>query len=159
MPAATVLVVDDDPVIQKLLQVNFELEGYKVITASDGVEGLARARADHPDAIILDIMMPKMNGLEVARALKADAATENIPVLLLSAKAQASDVAVGMERRPPRLPTHPPPPPPPTPRRPPPPHTGEGPFFRPSSAMAVSRILNFWILPVTVMGNSSANRT
>jgi DNA-binding response OmpR family regulator len=97
MPSATVLVVDDDPVIQKLLQVNFELEGYKVITASDGVEGLARARADRPDAIILDIMMPRMNGLEVARALKADASTEGIPVLLLSAKAQASDVAVGIE--------------------------------------------------------------
>jgi DNA-binding response OmpR family regulator len=97
MPGATVLVVDDDPVIQKLLQVNFELEGYKVITASDGVEGLARARADHPDAIILDIMMPRMNGLDVARALKADVETEAIPVLLLSAKAQASDVAVGME--------------------------------------------------------------
>ena len=97
MPAATVLVVDDDPVIQKLLQVNFELEGYKVITASDGVEGLERARADLPDAIILDIMMPKMNGLEVARALKASDDTKDIPVLLLSAKAQASDVAVGME--------------------------------------------------------------
>ena len=97
MPAATVLVVDDDPVIQKLLQVNFELEGYKVITASDGVEGLARAQADHPDAIILDIMMPRMNGLEVARALKADPSTDAIPVLLLSAKAQASDVAIGME--------------------------------------------------------------
>ncbi|HZQ86056.1 MAG TPA: response regulator [Acidimicrobiales bacterium] len=97
MPAATVLVVDDDPVIQKLLQVNFELEGYKVITASDGIEGLERARADLPDAIILDIMMPKMNGLDVARALKASDDTKDIPVLLLSAKAQASDVAVGME--------------------------------------------------------------
>ncbi|MBV8693628.1 MAG: response regulator [Actinobacteria bacterium] len=97
MPAGTVLVVDDDPVIQKLLQVNFELEGYKVITASDGIEGLERARADLPDAIILDIMMPKMNGLDVARALKGDDDTKGIPVLLLSAKAQASDVAVGME--------------------------------------------------------------
>ncbi|MBV8958687.1 MAG: response regulator [Actinobacteria bacterium] len=97
MPAGTVLVVDDDPVIQKLLQVNFELEGYKVITASDGIEGLERARADLPDAIILDIMMPKMNGLDVARALKGDDDTKGIPALLLSAKAQASDVAVGME--------------------------------------------------------------
>ena len=91
------LVVDDDPVIQKLLQVNFELEGYKVLTASDGVEGLERARAELPDAIILDIMMPKMNGLDVARALKASDDTKDIPVLLLSAKAQASDVAQGME--------------------------------------------------------------
>jgi DNA-binding response OmpR family regulator len=97
MPGGTVLVVDDDPVIQKLLQVNFELEGYKVLTASDGVEGLERARAELPDAIILDIMMPRMNGLEVARALKASDDTRDIPVLLLSAKAQASDVAQGME--------------------------------------------------------------
>jgi DNA-binding response OmpR family regulator len=97
MPGGTVLVVDDDPVIQKLLQVNFELEGYKVLTASDGVEGLERARAELPDAIILDIMMPRMNGLEVARALKASDETRDIPVLLLSAKAQASDVAQGME--------------------------------------------------------------
>jgi DNA-binding response OmpR family regulator len=97
MPGGTVLVVDDDPVIQKLLQVNFELEGYKVLTASDGIEGLERARAELPDAIILDIMMPRMNGLEVARALKASDDTRDIPVLLLSAKAQASDVAQGME--------------------------------------------------------------
>ena len=97
MPGGTVLVVDDDPVIQKLLQVNFELEGYKVLTASDGVEGLERARAELPDAIILDIMMPRMNGLEVARALKASDDTRDIPVLLLSAKAQASDVTQGME--------------------------------------------------------------
>jgi DNA-binding response OmpR family regulator len=97
MPEATVLVVDDDPVIQKLLQVNFELEGYQVITAGDGLEGLARARGDRPDVIILDIMMPKMNGLDVARALKADTSTEGIPVLLLSARAQASDVQVGLD--------------------------------------------------------------
>ena len=91
----TVLVVDDDPVIQKLLQVNFEMEGYSVITASDGVEGLETARRELPDAIVLDVMMPKMDGLEVARTLKADESTRSIPILLLSAKAQQADVQAG----------------------------------------------------------------
>ncbi|TML42554.1 MAG: response regulator [Actinobacteria bacterium] len=97
MPAARVLVVDDDPVIQKLLQVNFEMEGYSVITASDGAEGLERARTERPDIVILDVMMPKMNGLEVASALKADAATAGIPIILLSAKAQEADVQAGRQ--------------------------------------------------------------
>lgn len=91
----TVLVVDDDPVIVKLLQVNFEMEGYTVITAGDGEEGLARARADQPDIVLCDVMMPKMNGLQVAEELKADATTSEIPIILLSAKAQAADVQAG----------------------------------------------------------------
>src|SRR5260221_3493949 len=78
MPEATVLVVDDDPVIQKLLQVNFEMEGYTVLTAGDGEEGLERARAELPDVIVLDVMMPKMNGLDVAHALKGDNSTSGI---------------------------------------------------------------------------------
>jgi DNA-binding response OmpR family regulator len=94
---ATVLVVDDDPVIQKLLQVNFEMEDYTVLTASDGVEGLARAREERPDIVVLDIMMPRMNGLEVASALKADPDTARIPVILLSAKAQGSDLQAGSD--------------------------------------------------------------
>ena len=97
MPAARVLVVDDDPVIQKLLKVNFEMEGYEVLSAADGAEGLDQAKSG-PDVIILDVMMPKMNGLEVLAALKADAGTENIPVILLSAKAQAGDVQAGLDR-------------------------------------------------------------
>ncbi len=95
MAGETVLVVDDDPVIQKLLQVNFEMEGYTVLTAGDGLEGLERARAETPDIIICDIMMPRMDGLEVTRALKGDPATSGIPILLLSAKAQQADVAAG----------------------------------------------------------------
>ena len=97
MPAK-VLVVDDDPVIQKLLRVNFEMEGYDVLSAADGAEGLDQARAGQPDVIILDVMMPKMNGLEVLAALKADAGTDAIPVILLSAKAQAGDVQAGLDR-------------------------------------------------------------
>ena len=97
MAVQTVLVVDDDPVIVKLLQVNFEMEGYHVITAGDGEEGLARARADSPDIVLLDVMMPKMDGLQVATALKGDPATNAIPILLLSAKAQAADVQAGKD--------------------------------------------------------------
>lgn len=89
--------IDDDPVIVKLLQVNFEIEGYAVISAENGVNGLARAHDEQPDLIILDVMMPGMNGLDVARTLKGSEATRAIPIILLSAKAQANDVAVGRE--------------------------------------------------------------
>jgi DNA-binding response OmpR family regulator len=91
------LVIDDDPVIIKLLQVNFEIEGYRVIAAENGPSGLVRARADQPDLIILDVMMPGMNGLDVARELKGSPETDAIPIILLSAKAQANDVARGRE--------------------------------------------------------------
>jgi DNA-binding response OmpR family regulator len=98
MPAAaTILVVDDDPVIQKLLSVNFEMEGYNVVTAGDGVEGLARIADGVPDLVLLDVMMPRMDGLEVVRRLKADLTTAMIPVILLSAKAQATDVSGGLD--------------------------------------------------------------
>src|SRR4051794_23139197 len=95
--ASTVLVVDDDPVIVKLLQVNFEMEGYHVLTAGDGEEGLAKARAERPDVVLLDVMMPKMDGLQVATALRVDPDTRAIPILLLSAKAQAADVQAGKD--------------------------------------------------------------
>ncbi len=93
---ATVLVVDDDPVIVDLLRVNFEMEGYKVISAGDGEEGLALARQEHPDVIVLDVMMPRLDGLGMARRLREDPDGRSTPILLLSAKAQASDIAAGM---------------------------------------------------------------
>lgn len=94
--AATVLVVDDDPVIVTLLRVNFELEGWTVLSAANGEEGLALARAQHPDVVVCDVMMPRLDGLAVARTLRDDPATEQIPVLLLSAKAQGSDITAGL---------------------------------------------------------------
>ncbi|HEX7166961.1 MAG TPA: response regulator [Acidimicrobiales bacterium] len=97
MPDAKVLLVDDDPVILKLLQVNFEMEGYTVVTASDGVEGLEKAQAERPDIVLLDIMMPRMDGLQVTKALKGSDDTKDIPIILLSAKAQASDVQAGKD--------------------------------------------------------------
>lgn len=95
MAGPTVLVVDDDPVIQKLLQVNFEMEGYEVVLAGDGVEALEKARELAPDLIVLDVMMPRMDGLEAAARLKQDPATAGIPIIMLSAKAQDADVKAG----------------------------------------------------------------
>jgi len=96
MPA-TILVVDDDPVIQKLLAVNFEMEGYRVLTADDGVGGLEQVAACRPDLVVLDVMMPRLDGIGVVRQLKSDVTTSGIPVVLLSAKAQSTDVSGGLE--------------------------------------------------------------
>ena len=97
MAQVSVLVVDDDPVIQRLLQVNFELEGIDVSIAVDGEEGLAKAKASPPDVVISDIMMPKMNGLELLDALRAEPSLAHLPIILLSAKAQVADVQRGLE--------------------------------------------------------------
>lgn len=97
MAPATVLVVDDDPVILKLLEVNFEMEGFEVVRASDGAEGLERAREVRPDIVVLDVMMPRMTGYEVAKALREDDGTAHIPIIFVTARAQSSDVERGME--------------------------------------------------------------
>jgi len=91
-----VLVVDDDPSIQRLVVMTFEMEGWEVVIADDGIAGLAAARDSAPDAILLDVMMPKMDGLTVAAELKGDPETARIPLVLLSAKAQAGDLGAGM---------------------------------------------------------------
>ena len=95
--APRVLLIDDDPVILRLLQVNFEMEGFDVVTATDGVDGLQAARDEQPDVVVSDVMMPRMNGLELVAALGADDRTGDIPVMLLSARAQATDIAAGLD--------------------------------------------------------------
>jgi len=97
MPQTVVLVVDDDPVILNLLTVNFDLEGFGVLTASNGVEALALARAGGVDVIVSDVMMPEMSGLELVHQVQADPRLAAIPIVLLSAKAQAADVRLGLE--------------------------------------------------------------
>jgi DNA-binding response OmpR family regulator len=97
MPDSTILVVDDDPVILKLLEVNFEMEGFTVLIAHDGAEGVDVARSDRPDVIVSDIMMPKKSGLELVTDLKGDPDTSDIPIILLSAKAQNADVRSGLD--------------------------------------------------------------
>jgi DNA-binding response OmpR family regulator len=92
----TILVVEDDPVILDLLAVNFELEGYTVVRAVDGEDGLATARRFRPAAVVTDIMMPKRSGLDLLRDLRADADLAAVPVILVSAKALASDIREGL---------------------------------------------------------------
>lgn len=94
MSAATVLVVDDDPVILRLLEVTFTLEGYQVLSAPDGPTCLRKVEAEHPDIVVVDVMMPGMSGLEVAGQIHEW--PERPRVVLLSAKAQAQDVTAGL---------------------------------------------------------------
>ena len=93
-----VVVADDERDIAGLLTMNLEMEGYQVETVYDGSAALDAVRSSLPDFVLLDVMMPKMNGLEVLAALKADDGLKNIPVILLSAKAQAGDVQAGLDR-------------------------------------------------------------
>jgi len=92
-----ILVVDDVADNVDILQMRLESQGYEVTTAADGVEALERARALLPDLILLDIMMPKMDGIEVVKQLKADASLPFIPVILVTAKADDKDVIAGLE--------------------------------------------------------------
>lgn len=94
---ARVLVVDDDQVIRGLLQVNLEMEGHDVVMAVDGEEALDRVAARAPDLILLDVMMPTLNGWEVAERLKGESATSEIPIVFLSARAMEVDVRRGAD--------------------------------------------------------------
>lgn len=93
-----VLAVDDDPVILRLLQLNLELAGHTVVTAADGLQGLAAIREHHPDVVLLDVMMPNLDGFQVCEAVRADPdpAVATIPIVLLSARAQQADVDTGL---------------------------------------------------------------
>lgn len=94
---ARVMAVDDDPVIRGLLEVNLEMEGHQVITAVDGQDALDKVHTERPELILLDVMMPNVNGWQVAEALKGDPATRDIPVVFLSARAMEADVRKGAE--------------------------------------------------------------
>ena len=91
-----VLIVDDDPVIQLLLRVNMEMEGFDVVTAADGEEGLRLANDTRPDIMLLDVMMPKLDGFEVLKQIRIREETRELPVILLSAKATARDEHAGL---------------------------------------------------------------
>ena len=95
--ATRVLVIDDEAPIRLLCRVNLEAEGMEVIEAADGPSGLDRARADAPDVILLDAMMPGLDGWRVAEELLDDAATENIPIIFLTARAEFRDRARGLD--------------------------------------------------------------
>jgi adenylate cyclase len=92
-----ILVVDDVPDNVEILQMCLESQGYEVVTAEDGVEALVKTRELLPDLILLDVMMPKMDGIETVKRLKADAALPFTPVILVTAKADGADVIAGLE--------------------------------------------------------------
>jgi DNA-binding response OmpR family regulator len=92
-----VLVVDDDAVIRKLLELNFQMEGLAVLSAHDAAEAVDMARAQRPDIVIADVMMPERSGLELVEDLKGDPDTRDIPIVVLSAKAQTIDVRLGID--------------------------------------------------------------
>ena len=101
------LVVDDDPDIRDLVAVNFAVEGFDVLTAADGNEAERIIRSEQPDIVILDIMMPGRDGLEVLRALRNDPATEDVNVVLLTARSASEDMLEARRSRPNRYMTKP----------------------------------------------------
>lgn len=95
--AKTVLVIDDEPELVKLLDYNLTRAGYTVLTARDGEKGLAAARQHAPDLVVLDVMMPGLDGWEVCKRLRAEPATATVPLLMLTAKAEEGDRVLGLE--------------------------------------------------------------
>ncbi len=96
-PGRKILIIEDESDVADLLLLNLRKAGFNASTAGDGASGLQKARDERPDFIILDLMLPKMSGLEVCRILKSDPATSHIPILMLTAKAEEIDRIVGLE--------------------------------------------------------------
>jgi len=90
-----VLVVDDSEVVRELIAVNLELEGLEVVRCADGLEALERVAEQRPDAITLDVMMPRLDGFSTIERLRADPGTADIPVVIVTGRASAADVARG----------------------------------------------------------------
>src|SRR5207249_1162539 len=93
----TILIVEDEHDVLDLLALNLRKAGFTITTATDGAVGLRKARTENPAFIILDLMLPKMPGLEICKILKSDPATRHIPILMLTAKAEEIDRIVGLE--------------------------------------------------------------
>ena len=97
MSKGKILVVDDEIYIVHILDFSLGMEGYEVVTALDGEQALEKLHSERPDLIVLDIMMPKLDGYETCKMLKSDERTRNIPVILLSAKGRHTDQKVGFD--------------------------------------------------------------
>ncbi|MDZ4774090.1 MAG: response regulator transcription factor [Planctomycetota bacterium] len=96
MKKARILLVDDEPDLVELVRHHLVREHYDVVTASDGEAGLAEARRKLPDLVILDLMLPGIDGLEVCRRLRADSRTQHIPIVMLTAKGEEADAVIGL---------------------------------------------------------------
>jgi two-component system alkaline phosphatase synthesis response regulator PhoP/two-component system response regulator VicR len=93
----TVLVVDDQPHIVRLIQVNLEKEGFRVATAEDGAAGFEKVQELRPDLVILDVIMPRKDGFEVLREIKADPQLAETPVIMLTVKSHNADIVEGLK--------------------------------------------------------------
>jgi two-component system, OmpR family, alkaline phosphatase synthesis response regulator PhoP len=92
-----ICVVEDDRDIGELIQYNLERDGFQVFLSTDGNEGLASIQQHKPDAVVLDIMLPEIDGVEICRILKQDDKTKEIPIIMLTAKSEESDIIVGLQ--------------------------------------------------------------
>ena len=92
-----ILLVDDEPSIVKMVGKRLEVEGFEVVVAMDGQDALEKARTVNPDLIVLDLMLPKLNGYEVCTMLKQDGRYQRIPIVMFTAKAQDKDEKMGLE--------------------------------------------------------------
>ncbi len=92
-----ILVVDDEPDVASLLSLLLKSQGYNVISAGDGQEALEKARTEKPDLMLLDVMLPKLDGYKVARMLKFDENFRHMPIIMLTAKIQEKDKSTGLE--------------------------------------------------------------
>jgi DNA-binding response OmpR family regulator len=97
MSQAKILIVDDEPDLVETIRFSLELEGHNVLVATNGEEGLNLARQEKPDLILLDLMLPKLDGYKVCRLLKFDERYKHIPILMLTAKTQEKDKILGKE--------------------------------------------------------------
>jgi DNA-binding response OmpR family regulator len=92
-----ILIIEDDPATQRLVDYSLKQEGYQIITASNGLEGIRKALGESPDLVILDVMLPGMDGFEICYRLKSEPTTANLPILMFSAKAQEIDKDTGIK--------------------------------------------------------------
>ena len=92
-----ILAIEDDPATSRLVDYSLRHEGYQVITASNGLEGIRKANNEAPDLVILDVMLPGMDGFEICHRLRSDSATAQLPILMFSAKAQEIDKNTGLK--------------------------------------------------------------
>ena len=97
MDKKRILIVEDELDIQETIQFRLEFEGFECLLANDGEDALAKAKSENPDLILLDLMLPKINGYKVCRLLKFDEQYRHIPIIMLTAKVQETDVLMGKE--------------------------------------------------------------
>lgn len=94
---AKILIVEDDPLMQRMYQKAFSFDGYEVVVAGDGVEGIDKARSEKPTAVLLDVMMPKMNGLDALAKIKSDPDLKKLPIIMLTNLAGSADAEKALE--------------------------------------------------------------